>query len=250
MKSAHRAMDAISDVRNAGTLYDLLLPGSLNIIVNLHWGDEPLVQRLGDRGGDLVACRLGDHLTDAQAGGSRESPQALGSGFDELPFPAGSLDCILLHHVLDDPLVTGPSRRRARAAVMSFCKKLLAPSGVLAISFDNRWRADRIRRAVSGRSPRFGQERPERGLSLGGCRRLLRGSGLTLAEAYAIMPNLERPAAVVSTREEAAKTFYQRAMDQMLEDIPYCAQPPIRILHALNQLSYFEPAFIVLARHD
>jgi SAM-dependent methyltransferase len=249
-KPADRAMHDVFDVRNAGTLYDLLLPGALKVIANLHWGDEPLVQRFSDRPGELVACRLGDHLPEAQAGRSRGGRRALRSGFDELPFAAGSLDCVLLHRVLDDPRVIGRSRRKARTAVMRFCKKLLAPSGVLAISFDNRWRADRIRRAVSDWSPRFDRDGREPGLSLGGCRRLLRSSGLTLAEAYAVMPNLERPAAVVSTREEAAKAFYQRAMDQMLEGMPYWAEPPIRILHALNRLSYFQPAFIVLARHD
>jgi hypothetical protein len=64
------------------------------------------------------------------------------------------------------------------------------------------------------------------------------------------MPSLESPAAMVSTRDEAAKAFYQRAMDQVLESMPRWAEPPIRILHALNQLSYFEPAFIVFARND
>jgi hypothetical protein len=64
------------------------------------------------------------------------------------------------------------------------------------------------------------------------------------------MPSLESPAAMVSTRDEAAKAFYRRAMDQVLEGMPRWAEPPIRILHALNQLSHFEPAFIVFARND
>jgi SAM-dependent methyltransferase len=243
-------MNDISDVRNAGTLYNLLLPDALNIIVNLHWGEEPLVQRLGDGRTELTAFRLSDHLLGTQAGGARGSRRGLGCGIDGLPFAVGSIDCILLHHVLDDPRLPGSSRGRSRTAVMRFCKRLLAPGGVLAISFDNRWRVDRIRGALSRRSRRFGRDGRERGFSLGGCRRLLRRWDLTLAETYAVMPSLESPAAVVSTRDEAAKAFYERAMDQMLEGLPDWAEPPIRILHALNQLSYFEPAFIVLARND
>jgi hypothetical protein len=240
-----RAMDNVSDVRNAGTLYDLVLPDALNIIVNLHWGEEPLVRKLSDRRAELVACRLGAPLPGAQAGRSRGSCRDLGCGIDEMLLAAGSVDCILLHRVLDDP-----RGRRGRPAVMRLCKRLLVPRGVLAISFDNRWRIDRIRQAVSRRSRRFGRDERQAGFSLGGCRRLLRRSALTLAEAYAVMPSLESPAAVVSTRDVAAKAFYERVMDQMLEGVPQWAEPPIRILHAFNQLSYFEPAFIVLARND
>jgi hypothetical protein len=243
-------MNDISEVRNAGTLYDLLLPDAIDVVVNLHWGEEPLVRRLGDRRVELVGCRLGDHLPGAQAGGARESRQGLRWAIDEPRFGAGSVDCILLHHVLDDPRVTGLSGRRSRTAVMRLCKRLLAPRGVLAMAFDNRWRVDRIRRAASGWSLRLGRDELEAGFSLGGCRRLLRRGGLTVAEAYAVMPSLESPAAMVSTRDDAAKAFYQRAMDQVLEGMPRWTEPPIRILHALNQLSYFEPAFIVLARND
>jgi hypothetical protein len=243
-------MNDISKIRNAGMLYDLLLPDTIDVVVNLHWGEEPLVQRLGDRRVELVACRLADHLPGAQAATTRKSRQGLCWGRDEPRFGAGSVECILLHHVLDDPRVTGLSRRRGRAAVMRLCKRLLAPRGVLAMSFDNRWRVDRIRRAVSGRPLRLERDEREAGFSLRGCRRLLRRGGLTVAEAYTVMPSLESPAAMVSTRDEAAKAFYQRAMDQVLEGMPRWAEPPIRILHALNQLSHFEPAFIVLARND
>jgi hypothetical protein len=176
-------MNDISEIRNAGTLYDLLLPDTIDVVVNLHLGEEPLVQRLGDRRVELIACRLGDYLPGAQAAATRKSRRGLRWGSDEPRFGAGSVECILLHHVLDDPRVTGFSRRRGRAAVMRLCKRLLAPRGVLAMSFDNCRRVDRIRRAVSGRPPRLEWDGGEAGFSLRGCRRLLRRGGLTLAEA-------------------------------------------------------------------
>ena len=243
-------MNDISEVRSAGTLYDLLLPDAIDVVVNLHWGEEPLVQRLGDRRVELVACRLGDHLPGAQASGACGGRQGLRRGIGEPRLAAGSVDCILLHHVLDDPRATGLSRHRGRAAVMRLCKRLLAPRGVLAMSFDNRWRLNRVRRAVSGWSRVRGRDGRAAGFSIGGCRRLLRRCDLTLAAAHAVTPSLESPAAMVSIRDEAAKAFYERAMDQMLGGMPPWAEPPIRVLHALNQLSYFEPAFIVLARND
>ena len=232
--------------RNVEMLYDLLLPNDLGVIVNLHWDEQPILRGLRDRHADLVSFRLEDHVFSGGAGNGREGRKRRGFGTGELPLPAGSAGCIVLHHILDAPPVAGLSRAACRRELMRLCKRILAPGGVLAISCRNRWSVERLRGFLSAQPPLFPPGMFRSGLSLWGCRRLLHRAGFKVSEAFAIVPSLESPAAIVSTRREAAQAFYGRGVPQT----PHWTVLLVRLLNALNVRSYLEPTFVVLARHD
>jgi hypothetical protein len=87
-------------------------------------------------------------------------------------------------------------------------------------------------------------------LSLWRCRRLARRAGLRVGDAFAVIPSLERPTAMISTRGDAAKVFYSRGRTQLLDKLPHWARVPVRVLDALNARVYLEPTFVILAHHD
>lgn len=243
-------MDDGSDCHNIEMIYDLLLPDGLSVILNLHWDEQSPLRNLGDRHADLVSFRLRDCFLSENAGDVRALGQRVGGGFGKLPLSPGSVECIVLHHTLDPPPLPRFGRVASRTELMRLCKEMLAPGGVLAISSNNYWSVDRLRGALSSPAAHLPLDLVRSGLSLWGCRRLLRRAGFKVSEAFAVVPNTETPAAIISTQWEAAQVFYGRATPQMSNYMLHPTEFLVRLLNALNLRPYLEPAFFILARHD
>jgi hypothetical protein len=203
-----------------GLIYSLLLPDQIQVALNLYWGEAPLLDKLAQSEVRLVPYRLRDELFGEGGPIVRELPDWQRVGVE---LGAQGAQCILLHHVLDNPAVTVAGRSACRSSVMRLCKEVLAPCGVVVIGFSNRWSVGRLRGAAYGAALHFGASTRKADLSLWRCRRLARRAGLRVGDAFAVIPSLERPTAMISTRGDAAKVFYSRGRTQLLDKLPHWA---------------------------
>jgi 2-polyprenyl-3-methyl-5-hydroxy-6-metoxy-1,4-benzoquinol methylase len=141
----------------------------------------------------------------------------------ELPLPPGSFDCVLLNGVLEWVGEWDPSRapRDVQVGVLTTCRKLLKPGGMLYLAIENRWglellyrRKDHnklywtsfLPRALADAATRLLKRKPYRTYTYGrrGLERLLRDAGFDTVDLYCPWARYQNPDAVVRVDDEVA----------------------------------------------
>lgn len=238
--------------KDAALLYDLILPEHILTVASLHWGCERVAYRLHRRYEHVISCLLN---TPSSPGASEDvcapipSPVECRHGDPHtLPFGQGSMQCLLLHHTLEDVPGNRQQKKEYRAGLLRACKSVLAPDGVLAVASNNRWNSQELRKALRKSSSGNGGQRFGYGLSFWTCRRLLRRAGFLTFDAYAVIPNVDHPDAIISMQRTASSAYYGRIEFQTMAARPWWGKLSIKVLNALNVRSQLEPSFLILAR--
>jgi SAM-dependent methyltransferase len=217
--------------------YELLLPNRITSIASVGVAGKPALARIGRDGTTMNWCELKTESTPASSTGPTKERRIPACDGRSLPFPDGSLDCIVLHGTLD--------HWRDARTLLAATGQALAAGGIVAISVDNAFEPSRLKRRLGSGLGGFGKVTGGKLRSLRGYRRLLRGSGFEPIASYFVLQKPgAAPSRIISTTYAPSTAFFSHQIATLTGPKRFL----MRGLNALNLLPHVQSRFLILAR--
>lgn len=142
----------------------------------------------------------------------------------------------------------GNSKKRGKdleSTIFEFCKRSLSPNGMLAVTWENRWSTQNIRRILRFRSKRGEKIETLNRHSYWSMRRKIQRVGFSVASTHAVFPDLKFPHRLIATARSCARLFYNQSGSQQYSKFRWLV---ISLANLLNIRPYLEPGFVLVAR--